>query len=350
MNSQFNKLDKDVKHRIISAANTIRKKYLAWKLERGEEDEALNKYLKPITDPLNILVENSAKKSRKRKIMPEMAATSVASIVKQQPKSEVAFLPAEKEEKYGDTSDDENDSDIDDVFENKSPEFQQDLETSIRENPEGFAKFLEQYSEIARSYMKKFWTHSKDLDSAGVRFDVATNSWNMGSKNVEFLSNGDIKIAQVTYPGTKGLYDLIFLKNPIYNTKADNAQYKDILKRTGCYQTESGRLKGSKSHKYKTIIRPLLGESSRIPPIRGEPSRIPPIRPRTKSVPDKIGRTLIQYSETPKEYVYYEDVNDLVERFKKLHASKQVGNNNNMGEISSILRELERLGVIEFYK
>ena len=59
---------------------------------------------------------------------------------------------------------------------------------------------------------------------------------------------------------------------------------------------------------------------------------------------------MLQYNEKPKEYIYYNDVNELVDRLRKLEASKQAGNNNTQNEIINILRELERLGVIVFNK
>ena len=57
----LSKDDKNVKKRINDVARAIRKKYLALKLERSEEDKALSKLLNPITAPLNKLaVKDSA--------------------------------------------------------------------------------------------------------------------------------------------------------------------------------------------------------------------------------------------------------------------------------------------------
>ena len=54
---------------------------------------------------------------------------------------------------------------------------------------------------------------------------------------------------------------------------------------------------------------------------------------------------LLEYNEKPKEYL---DINQLVDRLRKLEASKQAGNNNTPNEIINILKELEGLGVIVF--
>lgn len=49
----------------------------------------------------------------------------------------------------------------------------------------------------------------------------------------------------------------------------------------------------------------------------------------------------MEYNDNrPKELVYYDDPNDLVERFMKLEASKHVGEKHNQNEIHNILLEL----------
>ena len=355
--TQFSKLDKDVKRRIIQAGNSIRKKYLALKLERGEEDEALNKFLTPITNPLNELVENSTKRRvKKRKLKTE---------VLQQPSEETPSVkykaPAvTREEQYGDFTDDGDDN----VFEQPPVQsFKDDLETTIRENPVVFRNFIEQYPVMIRDHLIKYWTHSDDVDDGrdGLQYDNSNESWKMGDLPATFLANGDIQVGDVKYKGTPGLYDLIFLKNPVVFTKSDEEQFADILKRTNVYRKDNGQLKGNKSYKYTKIVKPLISA----PPVRSvsttastEAARL---RSKTKTSPGKyartgpstsksVGKALVEYNEKPTQFVYYDDVNELVERFKKLEASKHVGNNNNLDEIMSILRELERLGVIEFYK
>ena len=57
MSFKLNHAEKDIKRKILEAAKNIRKKYLALKLERSEEDKAIDKLLQPITKPLNKLVD-----------------------------------------------------------------------------------------------------------------------------------------------------------------------------------------------------------------------------------------------------------------------------------------------------
>ena len=363
MSTEFSKLDKDVKRRIIQAANTIRKKYLALKLERGEEDEALNKFLSPITNPLNKMIENSAKQgAKKHKIKTEapQSAPGTSRVKYRAPSPVAAAAAAAREEQYGDISDGE-----DEVFEPSVPNLKDDLESTLRNNPIVYQEFINQYPAIAREYLIKYWIRSSDSDDGnGLEYDHDTGSWKMGDLPTRFLDNGDIQVGDVRYPGTPGLYDLIFLKDPIIYTKSDQEQFADIVKRTNIYQ------KGDKSPKYTKIVKPLTTapvrsmssasvEAARLKNQRKSSGKTTPsgvVPPRKSSrlasagTSKSVGKALVEYNEKPAQFVYYDDVNELVERLKKLEASKHVGNNNNIDEIMSILRELERLGVIEFYK
>ena len=60
----------------------------------------------------------------------------------------------------------------------------------------------------------------------------------MGSEIIEFLPKGDLKLADGIYRGTRGLYDLLFLKEPMYPTRSDVAQYQNILKRTNAHRRD----------------------------------------------------------------------------------------------------------------
>lgn len=357
MSTQLTNLDKDVKRRIIQAARTVRKKYLALKLERSEQDKALDRFLTPITEPLNKLV--TATPSKKRKIKTEPLKKEPELI--HQPSIQKVEPPAQQQQQQPSIQKVESSvqlpapetSNDNDVFEETDPseqslaELKAEFEASLR-RPEVYAQFVEQYPKITQEYLRKYWFNSGDIDSNGLKYEIADDSWQLGSQPVNFIKNGDIKIGPITYKGTQGLYDLLFLKEPKYHTSNDEKEYADILKRTGIYFNDSGHLKGNRSRKYLYIIKPLLT-------VQSAPSKIPSpgalVRaPKVRSQSDRLGHALMEYNEKPKEFVYYDDVNELIERLKKLEASKQGGNNNNMNEIWSILHELERLGVIEFYK
>jgi len=116
---------------------------------------------------------------------------------------------------------------------------------------------------------------------------------------------------------------LLFFKNPKkHYAQADERSYGDILQKTNAYRrdyTSNGKVIAPNSHKYRKHIKPAL-KSGR-------------------------GLSLLEYNEKNKQYVYYDDVNELIDRLIKLDASYEAGNTNNINEIMSILEELTELGV-----
>ena len=362
MSFKLNHLEQDVKRKILEAARNIRKKYLALKLERSEEDEAIDRLLQPITKPLNKLVDEKSRLKRckvesqqrhsqikQEKALGAKMETEQYSIPKTS--SQVKFLDTETVGEFKHSEDDDEDeAEEEDIFNSPVENFNEELNRTMRDNPEAYDAFIEAYPEITRGYLLKYWQKSPTIDTK-VKFDDKLSKFHYGSEVLDFESNGDINIGGKIYPGTMGLYDLLFLKHPLYQTKEDTKNFTEIIDKTGVYYRKGTRhLKGSSSIKYKTYIRPLFRDD---PPIsRGQAltTRIRSKSATTSQELKKTGAALLEYNEKPKEYIYYNDVNELVDRLRKLEASKQAGNNNTQNEIINILRELERLGVIVFNK
>ena len=135
----------------------------------------------------------------------------------------------------------------------------------------------------------------------------------------------------------------------MYPTRSDAAQYQDILKQTNAHKrdhSQLGQIKGRTSTKYKQYIQPITSVKPKNPGSSSSPkSRLPSSKARNKS-----GAALLEYNEKAKEHVFYDDINELVERLIKLEASQSVGNGNHYNEITNILHELQDLQIIEFYK
>ena len=366
---QLNKLDKNLKRKILEAARSIRKKYMALKLDRADTDEALNKFLNPITQPLQTLVKNSSSSSKKNKLikLKQEREETIGIQPEKKPRVEpVGFLKTDTIAASDDDYNQDESRQHDDVFEQET---QDDFDATMYERPEVFEQYIEQYPAKIREFLHMFFSQSKEIDTThGIIYDPKLSNWTLGSETVNFTTNGDIKINNVTYKGTQGLYELLFLKNPIYHTENDKKDYREILKQTGVYQKEDGSMKGNRSSKYTNIVKPLMTAKSRIPTtspigsvrniastsrIKSQASTTPPAavakpaKQSTTATP-KTGKALIEYNEKPREFIYYNDVNELVDRFQKLQAAKEAGNNNTHNEIINILHELARLGVIVF--
>jgi len=233
---------------------------------------------------------------------------------------EDAFYDADDEAVHGNTThkqqsqehniDDHNDDSV--TFKNPIDE-------------ENFIKTLENYPTQVQSFIYKYHQQPKEIDKTyGLKYNSDTDSWTIGSSKVEFLPSGDISVLGRTYKGTQGLYELLFFKHPLKNyAQTDERAYGDILQKTNAYRRDfspHGKVIAPNSYKYQNYIKSAIS----------------------------IGRglSLLECNEKTKQYVYYDDVNELIDRLIKLDASYQAGNTNNINEIMSILEELTELGVI----
>ena len=110
-------------------------------------------------------------------------------------------------------------------------------------------------------------------------------------------------------------------------------KYKSILLATNAHKRNydvQGHLKSNRGYKYKQIIAPLMSlELKKTKSGRGVSI------PRTMTLTDnKI------------DYVHWDDPNELVDRLRLFHASRQAGHNAHENEILSIIEELREVGLI----
>ena len=287
-------LEKDIKlkEKINKAAKAIRKKYLALKLGKAEEDETLNRLLKPVIDPIKEL-----------KAMNMFVKPTSSEHVKSSLKRKV-----EEEELPSDPSNN--------MYSNG---------------------YFEQYPSLAKHYITGLYNKSNDFDETyGVRFDSNLNKFHIGSTELHIGSNAEINIGNKTYSGRQGLYELLFMKNPKGYDEQDLHDFKDILEVSNAHRRNYDPLSqfnGSKSNKYTKVIKPLF---------KSKPRMI------SKLSEEHGGEGIsMVYNEKPIEYIYWDDVNELVDRLRLLNASKCAGNTDSHdNEILSIINELREAGVI----
>ncbi|XP_072751930.1 uncharacterized protein [Anoplolepis gracilipes] len=154
----------------------------------------------------------------------------------------------------------------------------------------------------------------------------------LGDKHFEVDKNDNIIINGVKYAGTPGLYKLIFKRIPddaVY-TENDMHKYKSTLLATNVHRRDSNMrnpVLGNKGYKYKYIIASLFPIKKKI----GKGINLP----RTMTL-----------SENKIEYVHWNDPNELVDRLWLLKASRRAGNNAHGNEVMSIIEELHEAGLI----
>ena len=236
------------------------------------------------------------------------------------------------------------------------------------------------FGEIASEFL-----HRQFEKSFGIYYDK-TEKKNMIGKEYIQIKDDDIFINGRWIQGTRGLWDLITSSSstppPKNNyTEEDLKTYWNILVETeAIYQNNDkskGKPKSNSGSKYQVIIKPLwnnikngeyrlrsssVGTIRRIAEIQSEESPIAQnlespersldwdhgyIDPYSPLFTPKRGEGLKKYTETPIEYKYIENLNELLKRLYFIAAEENAGNNNFYNEKLGILhfftRELEKL-------
>ena len=170
---------------------------------------------------------------------------------------------------------------------------------------------------IATSYMSKF----ANKDGVDKTFGIYNegDKFFIGNKEINF-DNNDLIIDGKTFKGTEGLWDLITSKDPSLKfTDDDYKDYVDLLVFTNTMKQKnnpsSTKPKSSTSKKYQKLIKPIWDSQKEI--------------------------DLEQSSITGS------GLNDLIERFDLLMASKKSGHSNVKDEMISILNKLLKEKVID---
>lgn len=298
------KHNQNLKRKIVELSRDVRKKYKALKLGKSEEDESIRRLFQPISEPLReIVIQKNEKKEIKKEIDDDDSSTM--NKIKTEDNGE------------DDNNFKEQESDIN-LFEQES-----DID------------LFEQYPEISRIPVQRFWSKSDDIDfTYGPIYDSVQSQWRIGNKlklmNFD-KNNGDVIIDNTRFRGSSGLYNLIFYKNPVEYTENDLKEYKKLLNMSNAHRDAVGRLKGSNMPKYTRIIKPLFSKTQ-----------------RSLSTSSHVGQSLhLTYNTKPIEYVYWDNINELVDRLRLLIASQAAGNTSHNNEIVAIVNELKEAGVIQ---
>src|SRR5436190_9244078 len=176
---------------------------------------------------------------------------------------------------------------------------------------------------IAKGYLSHSFKKENDADHTyGIRFD--NMAYKIGNKVIE-IKNNDIIIGDTLYKGTQGLWELITLKKPKEYTQDDLDTYKTILLQTNGHlknYIDGAQISANRHTKYLNIIKPLFHST---------------------------GEGLMVANDNKIEQRYWDDPNELVNRLRILHLSKNAGNTGVHNEMESIIEELLERKII-FHK
>ena len=259
--------------------NNIRQNFLSEKLGDIGLQRELTKLYKPIVDSqsaiskdLSTIKDNSAATSSALKALPGSISSSLKAI-----------------------------------------QFPQHPSIEAYEDPVEDVRTLE-LGEIATTYLQRYASDKKSTDTTfGIR--SKDGIFYIGDTPIT-IQGDDITIADKTYAGTPGLWELLTMAKPnesIYDGN-DRDDYAEILHATNAMRQPNNpsKPKSSRSEKYKNIIKPIWAA--------------------------KIGKGIV---------VIPRDPNALVEMLSLRFASHGAGNTGVRNEIVGICDELLRQNVID---
>jgi hypothetical protein len=178
-------------------------------------------------------------------------------------------------------------------------------------------------------------------------------AYSMGNFPIS-IGTKSIHVANKVYPSTPGLVALLTCRKPTNYNESDLENYKSILLATNRHLVKDGsRMKLSSGHKME-IIRILFpreyeGLEKRFPTSLASPNKSS-IQSGEGLNDFDFGPFVQALRPTKRKltgnYIYWDDVNELVDRLCLLHAVKRAGNSNVLPEIYNIEEELREANVI----
>lgn len=348
-------MDPHVTKALYKLSQDIRKKYKALKLGRAEEDIALNKFFKPIIEPLTKISNSSSSSSSNLTKTISKKSAKHKKVKKSSSPSPLHLKDDNDDDISSKEIDNENNLSFPTFISSSSP--QKNIEEgNVFEDAMSDTSEISEPAKLVEEYTKGYLndSHKEKYDTEyGLKYNPKKNQWLLGNASIKFDTDSDDFIIDSTdtkssrgtqgvtktFKGTKGLYELLFKKepDPLSYTKDDEKNYDEILKLTNVYKRNfepTGYTKYSNLPKYRNIIRPLVVKTSK--------------KRRSKSFAGSgIKNSMLEYNSNAIDYRYWDDPNELVDRLKLLMASTQAGNTSLTNEMLSIIEELIEAGIIK---
>ena len=189
--------------------------------------------------------------------------------------------------------------------------------------------------------MRELITNADNDLAYGPRLDPQAEGYTLGKFpfNVDDIKDV-IHIGDKTFPGSAGLFELIFKSHPREVGEGDKKIYGEIMRPSSLHLNERGGVKSNRREKNTKFIKSL---KDRIEERRGD-HEITSFYDAFDSFSG--GGLQSQYIKKPVRYVYWDDPNESVERLKLLVSERSAGYGSLNNEIISILEELRERSII----
>ena len=206
---------------------------------------------------------------------------------------------------------------------------------------------IEKYGPTATKYISKYFTTEGGDKSSGLKKDVKSKNFKIGSEFIKIEEN-NIILDDVIYEGTPGLWKLITRKNipdiSEYEAK-DLYNYIYLMANTNTAHVKydpNQQYRGGSNNKMNNLIKPFV----KVLKDDGDNALVNKIEEHFKQV-TKTDEDDPQPSTSGEGLkILPGDPNALIDRFDLLFSSKKAGHTGVRNEIVSILDELKRQGVI----
>lgn len=205
--------------------------------------------------------------------------------------------------------------------------------------------------DLSQKYLNPFSFANKKIDRVfGIRKEA--KDLYFGAAPVEIVN--DVLILHsdtgaTRYQGTEGLWELLILQKPEHYNEKDLEQYADMVLRSYVYKQNndknSTRRKSNRGYKYINIIKPILDVNRDLTEYDDDDlwdSSFEPGQGNQSFVGSGLSKI---NTNKPVEYVYWNTIDELLERLCILYGQVKSGNSNPLltNEIVNILQELREI-------
>lgn len=334
--------EKLFKQKVLQSAEAVRKKVKLIRDAKTTNNIMLETMLKPITDPLNVMVKNNNDNK------PNISDTDFDNKGFKWDQSmkplKYSSFDEEKRESLANKTLLRNSSESDSV---ESEDETTDINTSrvsiphdsISENDSDTSNNASFRTSHSYASPREDPAWQKQYSNINIPFGVRTERGKLMLGTYPITVNDkELIIGGETYCLTEGLNDLLFKKIPDFNvvTEDDKRLYKTLLLTTNAHRRDfdpNKPIKSNKGMKYLYIIKPLFKLT------------------KQRSLSEEIhvsgeGLPSMKKVKADVSYVYWDNPNELVERLKLLIASRDAGNTGLDNEIISIIEELREAGLV----
>ena len=312
----------------MKAADSIRSKYRALKRGLVEEEKEVTKRYKPLLKPLEAIIDLTKDKDED-----EVGALEDDD---DDDVTQGGTAPVRRYDRKKKKSSKRDVKPIRAVIENPLP-LREDVLEDYGEGPsdadstwaerDNVLIWLRNFGPLGGENIQKLiFMNASMFDSTfGVRMDVDNDQFYIGNKLIQFDKEDYISVGNDVYHGSRGLFELLFMKDPDESviTINDRRKYKEILEKSSAHKQgydPRGRIASSGGVKYLKVIKPLFFSH---------------------------GRGLLPVTDNKIDYIRWNDPNELVDRLALLIASEQAGNKGHGAEIASIEEELREANFIK---